>query len=168
MIEQTLVLWGFGLLAAALVLVIAEVFVPSGGMIGIAAFVSAIAAVVAFWRVSWVWGTTSLLLELILAPVALSFALRIMPHTPVGRRIILADEAGATERQAVEEHQRLEQERALIGAVGVALTDLRPVGSAEIDGTRIEVLAEGGVIEAGRRVRVTGVQGKQVKVRAVV
>jgi len=166
-IENTLILWGLALLAAALVLVIAEVFVPSGGLIGMTAAVLAIAGVVVFWRVSWVWGGASLAVVMILAPIAFNFALRVMPHTPMGRRLILADEIDP-ERQAVDDQRRAAQEQALIGATGVALTDLRPVGTVEIEGTRLEVLAEGGMIRAGSRVRVTASSGNQVKVRAIV
>ncbi len=167
MIENTLVLWGFGLLGAALLLLVAEIFIPSGGIIGVTACLLAIAAVVAFWRVSWVWGVTSLLLELVLAPVAVNFMLRVMPHTPVGRQLILDDEGDIARRHAQEAKRTAEQAQALVGASGAALTDLRPVGTVEIEGTRIEALAEGGMIRSGTRVRVTSVEGSQVRVRAV-
>jgi len=50
----------------------------------------------------------------------------------------------------------------------VAKTDLRPIGQADIEGEVLEVLAEGGVIDAGERIRVTSVSGNQVKVRRIV
>lgn len=164
--EQTLLLWGFALLGAALLLVVIEVFIPSGGVIGLTAGVTAIAGVVVFWRVSPLWGVTSMLLLLVLAPISLNFALRLMPHTPVGKKLILGSDAAA-EQRAAEERRRNEQDQALIGASGVALTALRPIGTVEIEGTRLEALAEGGVVEAGTAVRVTSVQGNQVRVRAI-
>jgi membrane-bound ClpP family serine protease len=167
MMEQTLLLWGFALLGAALLLVFLEVFVPSGGIIGLTAGVTAIAGVVVFWRVSPGWGVTSMLLMLVLAPIALNFALRLMPHTPVGKRLILSETAESRQRRTAKDQEQAAQEQALVGATGSALTSLRPIGTVEIDGTRIEALAEGGVIEAGSRVRVTSVQGNQVRVRAV-
>jgi membrane-bound serine protease (ClpP class) len=102
-------------------------------------------------------------------PLAFNFALRVMPNTPFGRRLILGDEddEDAIAQRAQAESERREREQALIGAMGVALTDLRPIGSARIEGERLEVLAEGGVIDAGTRVRVTRVDGTQIKVRAV-
>jgi membrane-bound ClpP family serine protease len=164
-IENTLILWGMGLLGAALLLLVLEVFVPSGGIIGVTAVVCAIAGVVSFWRVSTTWGLTSLLVVLVLAPIAFNFALRIMPHTPVGRKLILSSDEDAARRQAEAEQRRTEQEQALVGAHGRALTDLRPIGAAEIDGTRVEVTAEGGPIDAGTAVRVTSVQGSTIRVR---
>lgn len=165
MIEQTMILWGFGLLLAALVLVAIEVFVPSGGVIGIVAFLTALAGVIAFWTVSWMWGLISLLLVLILAPLSVSFALRIMPSTPVGKHLILSSDVETSTEQALREQERREQEQALIGAQGVALTDLRPVGAANFEGTRVEVMAEGGPIDAGTPIRVTAVEGNQIRVR---
>jgi len=166
--EQTLLLWGFGLLAAGLLLIFMEVFIPSGGVIGLAAGVCALAGVVSFWRVSTTWGVTSMLVVMVLVPTALNLALRIMPHTPLGRKLILSQTQEQTDQRAVDEQAELRQAQALVGAMGVALTPMHPVGHAEIDGTRLEVLAEGGAIEAGSRVRVTSVEGNQVKVRAVV
>ena len=167
MIEQTYILWGFGLLLASVALIGIEVFVPSGGVIGIVAFLLAVAGVVAFWMVSWVWGTISLLIVLILAPLSINFALRIMPTTPMGRHLILSGDDEAAAQQALREQERFEHEQALVGATGVALTDLRPIGAARIEGTRVEVMAEGGPIDAGSEVRVTAVNGNQVRVRAV-
>lgn len=168
MIENPLLLWGFGLLAVAVLLMVLEVFVPSGGLIGTVAAVVSLASVITFWRVSWQWGATSLAVVMILAPLAVSFALRVMPHTPVGKRLILSSEPEDAMEEARKAQERHAAERALIGATGLALTDLHPVGSVEIDGTRLEVLAEGGMVGKGRRVRVTSVDGVQIKVREIV
>ncbi len=157
MIEQTVILWGFGLLLAGLFLAVLELFVPSGGVIGI----------VAFRQVSWMWGTISLLLVLVLTPVTVNFALRVMPNTPMGRQLILVNTEEEQAERALREQERLQQEQALVGARGVALTDLRPIGSAEIEGTRLEVMADGGPIESGSAVKVWSVHGNQVRVRAV-
>jgi membrane-bound ClpP family serine protease len=166
-LQTTLLYWGFGLLLASMLLFVVECFVPSGGLIGVTASVVAIAGIVTFWRVSWVWGSTSLLVMLILVPTALNFALRIMPNTPMGKHLILSGDPEAAQRRALEETRHMEQQQALVGTSGTALTDLRPIGQVEIDGTRLEVLAEGPPVSAGQRIRVTSVSGNQVKVRGV-
>lgn len=170
MTDSTLLLWGFGLIAASLVLVGIEMFVPSGGLLGVLAAILAVAGVVAFWRADTVWGLLSLVCVLVLGPIAANFGLKVMPHTPFGRKLILGGPTDEEElrKQAEEAEAEREREAALVGATGTALTDLRPVGTAEIDGTRIEVLAEGGMIRAGAKLRVTAVSGNQVKVRGTV
>lgn len=168
MSNESLLYWGFGLLGAALALGIIELFIPSGGIIAVTAGVVALAGVVAFWSVDWIWGVTSLIGSVVAGVALFQFAIKIMPYTSVGRGLILGDQSGEeAARRAEAERARHEAERALIGAGGIALTDLRPVGAVEIEGTRIEVLAEGGSIEAGTPVRVTHVEGNQVKVRAI-
>lgn len=160
------ILWGAGLFAVSLVLVVLELLIPSGGIIAVTAIVVVIAGIVAFFRESTMWGVSSIGVALVLTPIVVHYALKLMPHTPVGRRLILGQtDEDEQQRQALEERQRLDEEQALVGLTGVALTDLRPVGSAQIEGNRIEVLAEGGAISAGTPVRVTAVQGNVVKVR---
>lgn len=165
MIDNQLLMWGLGLLALSLVLVGVEVFVPSGGVIGVVAFVCAIAGVVMFWRVSWMWGLSSLLAVMVLGPVCISYGLRVLPYTPMGRHLVLSDRPEDTESRAARQAEEAQAERALIGATGSAVTDLRPVGMAEIEGSRIEVMAVGGVIDAGEAVRVVDVEGNRVRVR---
>jgi membrane-bound serine protease (ClpP class) len=47
----------------------------------------------------------------------------------------------------------------LVGQEGVALTDLRPSGMAQVSGERIDVVTEGEYISAGRKVRVLRSEG---------
>lgn len=165
--EDTLLLWGFGLLAGAVLLLVLEVFVPSGGVLGVSALLVAIAGLVAFWIEGWIWGVTSTGIVVVLTPMAINFLIKLMPNTPVGKRMFLQEDPELVEARHREEAARREQELALIGAVGVAVNDLYPVGIAEIEGTKIDVLAEGGAIDAGTPVRVTKIEGNQVKVRAI-
>jgi membrane-bound serine protease (ClpP class) len=56
----------------------------------------------------------------------------------------------------------------LRGRRGVALTALRPAGTAEIDGRRVDVVAEGGaLIDRGAEIEVAEVEGTRVAVIAV-
>ncbi len=55
----------------------------------------------------------------------------------------------------------------LIGKQALALTDLRPSGTAEIDGERIDVVSEGGYIKSGVEVIILRADGYRHVVRAV-
>jgi len=94
-------------------------------------------------------------------------ALQLWRHTPLGRKMIgvPSDEEVEARREA-ERHEQ-ESRLALIGAEGVALTDLRPVGVVRIGEHRMDALAQTFMIPAGSRVKVVHVEGTQVKVRAV-
>ena len=55
----------------------------------------------------------------------------------------------------------------LLHQTGTALTTLRPSGTALINGKRVDVVTEGGLIERGTAIRVVAVEGLRVVVRAV-
>jgi membrane-bound serine protease (ClpP class) len=58
-----------------------------------------------------------------------------------------------------------EQDRLQLGRTGTALSPLRPAGVADIDGARVDVVSDGGFIEAGVEIEVTRVDGNRVVVR---
>lgn len=160
-----LLVWGIALLAISAVILVIELFVPSGGMLGITAAVVAVAGVVCLWRYDTTAGISGTLAVLVLGPLAFSFMLKIWPHTPMGRRLINAP----TEEEQMAQRQIEEQEKtkrlALVGKEGTALTDLRPVGLVEIAGHRYEVLSETHFIPTASKVRVTHADLAQIKVR---
>ncbi len=166
MTESVLLLWAIGLLGVALVCVVAEMFLPTGGLGGILGAAAAIGAIVFFFKVSPTWGALGTLFVLFAAPTCLWMAIKIYPNTPVGRRMILSNDEEALAAQRIaraEEEERIRE--TLVGARGVAQSDLRPVGMVSIEGERVEALAEGGVIEAGSSVRVTSIEGNRLRVR---
>jgi membrane-bound serine protease (ClpP class) len=54
----------------------------------------------------------------------------------------------------------------LLNGTGVALTQLRPSGTANINSQRVDVITEGGLIERGAKVKVVAVEGARIVVRA--
>jgi membrane-bound ClpP family serine protease len=70
----------------------------------------------------------------------------------------------------VAEPASVAEKRALVGALGRALTDLRPVGKVELEGrggADFEARTEGPALDRGARVRVVGVSsGRLVVERA--
>ncbi len=164
--SEPLLWWGIALLGGALAVVALEMFIPSGGLLAVVSTSLAIAGVVAFFRHSTAWGLMSLAAVLVLGPVIVAFMLKIYPDTYVGRRMILGNpEPGDAPTGADAETDRL---AALVGAEGVAMTDLHPVGTIRVEGERLEALAEIGAIDSGQRVRITSVEGTRIKVRAIV
>ena len=58
-----------------------------------------------------------------------------------------------------------ESDRLQLGRVGVALSPLRPAGVADIGGSRVDVVSDGGFVSAGAAIEVTRVEGNRVVVR---
>lgn len=55
----------------------------------------------------------------------------------------------------------------LLHGTGTALTQLRPSGVALINGQRVDVVTEGGLIERGAAIKVVAVEGARIVVRAI-
>jgi len=161
---EPLLLWGLGLLLASLLVLAIEVFVPSMGLLAVLAGAMALGGLACLFGHSLSWGITGTLTVLILGPVVAAAGFRIMPSTPFGRRMLFGD---AGEERPVLPDAVTSEFAGLLGVVGEAMTDLRPVGVVSVEGQRVEALSETVFVRAGARVRVTSVEGTQIKVRAV-
>ena len=151
------------LLLLAFLLVAAELFVPSHGVLTAFAVLAAVASVWLAYQVAPGLGLVFAVVLLLTTPVVFYMAIKIYPSTAVGKKVLLKNPvAAATGFQ--DEASQLET---LVGRQGVAQTFLRPAGCIEIDGRRIDALAESDMIQAGARVEVMKVSGLKVIVKAV-
>jgi len=164
--------WGFILLGVAIGLLVLELFVPSGGVIGVLCGIAAIGSVVSFFRFDTTFGVVAMIAYIVLGPIVIYFGFKMWVASPLGRRMILGandevvNEQGETIPTAeIARRERLERLRQLIGAEGVTVTALRPVGTVRIAGQRLDALSESGIIEANTPVTVTEVYDNQIKVR---
>jgi membrane-bound serine protease (ClpP class) len=161
--ELLLVAIGIGLLGF-------EIFViPGFGIAGIAG----IAALVAGLGLTLVGaGATTAIVVNAFGRVAISIllalglglaALRLLPVLPFGSHLVLEADMKAAQGFASPPPD----DRRWIGRTGVAHSPLRPAGIADMDGTRLDVVSEGGFIEAGAAIEVTRVDGNRIVVRTI-
>ena len=144
-------------------LVVAEVFIPSGGLLGACATICLMAGVVIFFRHSAVAGWIGLVVALVMVPSLLVMAYRILPKTKFGRRVILMPPV-RQRGDAITDTPELSK---LLGRTGQVLTTMRPVGMCAFDGQRIECVAESGYVQRDKKVKVIRVEGTQITVRVV-
>jgi len=85
-------------------------------------------------------------------------SIRLFPKTAAGKKMILA------EAQTGVRAQDEKRQEDWIGREGVALTVLRPAGVAIIDGKRLDVVAESGMIEGGTAIKVIAVHENRLVV----
>ena len=163
---ETLLIWGGVLLAAAILLLAIELFVPSGGVIGAAAFICAAAGVVMFFRVSIAWGSLGVAIVLVAFPSAFFAWVKFFPYTSIGQKMLGDEPEHVVRERAEREIAQREALDALVGLEGEALTDLYPSGYAQIDGERRDVLADGAMVEAGEAIVVNRIVDGQIHVRA--
>jgi membrane-bound ClpP family serine protease len=155
--------WILMLVALGLTLVLLEVFVPSGGVLGLLAVLALGAGVVtAFVEQGAMIGMGVLAGTLGAVPVVLMLAFRWFPATPLGRRVLPPPPSADEVLPDIALRHRL---RGFVGRRGRATSELVPWGSVEIDGEPLEGVSEGGPIDGGEAVEVTGVQGRALVVR---
>jgi membrane-bound ClpP family serine protease len=157
-------LWVVTLLLLGLGVMVLEVFVPSGGILGFVSIAALVAAVAtAFLEQGATAGMASLAVVVLAVPAVLALAFRWFPETPLGRRVLPPAPEAADVLPDLERRRHI---RDLIGHTGRTVSELLPWGRVEIDGETIEGVSEGGPIAAGAAIEAVGVQSTAVVVRA--
>jgi membrane-bound serine protease (ClpP class) len=149
------------LFAACAALVVAEVLLPSGGILSVCALACVVAGVVMCFRHSTTAGWLGIVVAAVMIPALLVGAYKVLPKTRFGRQVILA-RPQRRRGDAISDGAEL---AALMGQVGRVLTPLRPVGTCNFAGRRVECVAESGYVPKGKAVQVIRVEGTQLTVR---
>jgi membrane-bound ClpP family serine protease len=166
-----------------LILIALEAFVlPGFGVTGISGILLAIVslALVTLEKKpetthEWLsFGTTlsSLGLGLLGAVVGALVLASYLPHIPYANRLVLKpptdedspDGDAASNGRGSALHP---EAAALLGAIGVAVTDLRPAGMARIGDDFVDVVSEGSYVSAGTRLQVIEIEGNRIVVKEV-
>jgi membrane-bound ClpP family serine protease len=154
--------WAILLMVVGCVLVVMEVFIPSGGIISILAAVSFIGSIFIAFQPSPTTGPTTGLIfaatTVLAVPTLIALAFKYWPKTPMGKAFL---GELPTEQEVLPEDPR----RALLGRVGIARSKMLPSGAVEIDGQMIDAVTQGQAIEPGAYVVVCEVRANRVVVR---
>ena len=145
------------LLILGAILLFLETLLP-GMIAGIIGFLCLMAAVILGYR-DFGYQTGSLILAGVLVGLVIGTWcwLKFFPESGLGKRFISQSSSGEL---GVEKPE-------LLNGTGVALTQLRPSGTASINGQRVDVVTEGGLIERGTAIKVVTVEGARIVVREV-
>jgi len=144
-------------------LLVAEVFVPSGGLITVIAMMCLIAGLVIFFKHSVVAGWIGVFIAVVMIPAVLIIAYKLFPKTKFGKGVILSP----PERQAGDAIPDTDKLKGLLGKEGLVVTTLRPVGMCDFSELRVECVSESGYVDKGKTVKVIDVKGTQLTVRVV-
>lgn len=148
---------------ASAALLVAEVFLPSGGLISICSLVCLIGGLAIFFRHSTTTGWIGIAVAVIMIPSVLVIAYKMLPKTKFGKSVTLTP-SERTVGDAVPDTEGLKK---LPGSEGIVVTPLRPVGMCNFSGQRVECVAESGYVDKNKKVKVIEVEGTQVTVRVI-
>ena len=140
------------------VVIIAEIILPSGGILSIAALaVFGYSLFIIFNEISMTIGFSFVAADLILIPVLVIVGLKLLARSPVTLRKTLSRKEGVSSQSSELE--------SYVGRQGNAVTDLRPAGIAVINGKRVDVVTRGEYLDKDSAIIVTAVTGNQIIVR---
>lgn len=145
-----------GLAAAGIVAILAEMFLPTAGVLGAAGLGGIIASIVVVYRrFGSLAGSLYLAAVAVLTPALIVLYFKFFPRSPIGRWLIIKKAPGPEPGP----HE------ALAGREGRTLTVLRPVGLVLIEDKKYSAVSGGEFIEKDRRVKVLKVEGSRIVVR---
>jgi membrane-bound serine protease (ClpP class) len=140
------------------VVIIAEIILPSGGILSIVALgVFGYSLFIVFNEISMIIGFSFVAADLILIPVLVIVGLKLLARSPATLRKTLSRKEGVSSQSSELE--------SYVGTQGNAVTDLRPAGIAVINGKRVDVVTRGEYLEKDSAIIVTTVTGNQIVVR---
>jgi membrane-bound ClpP family serine protease len=143
---------------AGAAVIIAELFLPSAGVLSIIAVgLIGYSIYIVFTAISETAGAVLIGIDMILLPVAVIVGIKLIARSPLTLKTSLS-RAGGVISQSPELETYLD-------ARGQAVSDLRPSGIAVINGRRLDVTTRGEYIERGADVYVSAVRGNQIIVR---
>jgi membrane-bound serine protease (ClpP class) len=158
--------WAVALLFLGLLLLIAEVFIPSGGIIGSCMAGALVLGIILAWM-AW-WRSSPLYFWLYLGSLAMILpgiaivAFHVWPHTPLGRRAMLQPPSEEEVDAFADEEEELQT---LVGRTAKTVTPLNPAGMIVIDDRRLHCQSEGNIIDPGCWVRILSATHNRVVVR---
>lgn len=138
-----------------IIIVVVEVIVPTGGILAlVAAALIGYSLYIVFSAVSSAAGMIFVVADLILIPVSLVVGLKVLARSPATLKKSLSRDQGVQ-----SQNPDMDQ---FVGMEGVAITDLRPSGTALINGKRLDVVSRGEYLERSSEVVVLSVTGNQI------
>jgi membrane-bound serine protease (ClpP class) len=149
------ILFSILLQLSAGIVVLAEIFIPSGGILAVLSIgMFGYSLFLLFSSVSVTAGSFALCLDLIFVPVIMLWGFKRLGKSRLALNTCLTREQGV-----VSQSKELD---AFLGKTGIAISALRPSGTAEIDELRVDVVTRGEFIEKGASIEVIAVTGNQV------
>ncbi len=144
--------------AAGMAVLVAEILLPSGGVLTIIAVgLLGYSLYQVFATISIVAGMAFVAADIVILPIVGIVGMKLLARSPLALRSSLSKTDGV-----VSYDEKLAD---YLGKQGVALTDMRPAGTAKIEGERVDVVTRGDYIEKGDAVEVSRVEGGRVVVK---
>ncbi|MCA9221625.1 MAG: hypothetical protein KDA71_14940 [Planctomycetales bacterium] len=156
-------IWAVILLLVGLTLIVLELFVPSGGVIGVLSAAAILGAIVVAFSGGPKSGVAILIASLVIVPTLIAFMIRVWPETPLGRMILIRLPEDQDEVLPDSDYRR--ELKGLVGRIGRVRSPMRPSGLIEIDGRTYDATSPGLSLEVGEPIEVASLSMNRLVVR---
>lgn len=163
---MSLILSGIGWLAimcllAGLICVIIEMFHPGFGAPGILGSILLIVGVILYAK-TLIQALVMVIIIIAILGVALTIVLQSASKGHLAKHLVLKDSLDES-----ESFSNLGDLEYFVGSEGVSLTVLRPAGTADFNGVKLDVVSEGDFISKDTAVKIIKVEGHRIVVKQI-
>lgn len=155
--------WSVVLLLLGLLVIAAEFFLPTSGILGTIATLAIMGALVCAFLAGRVVGIAMSVAVAVVVPLMFASAVRWWPHTPIGQQVLNTPPDNPDEVLPLSDLRY--ELRSMVGMAAVAKTKMLPSGVVEVDGRTYDAVSDGLPVEPGERLRIVGVDLNRLEVR---
>ncbi len=154
-------LYQVGLFLAGILCILIELLLPTVGLL------AGLGVAMLLYSVLLALGgdmnaLVAMAIALLVSVVAFVLIAKRLPTSRLWAKVVLKDES-----TAARGYVSAQSDTSLVGKHGLVKTELRPSGTAEIEGKLVDVVSEGAFLPPGTKIAVLSVQGSRVLVRRV-
>ncbi len=143
------------------ILVVVEMHLPGFGLAGVGGGVLLLLGII-FTAKSFMEALILIIIILAILTMALIMVLQSASRGRLSKHLILHESLNKENG-----YIGMEDLEYLVGKEGTAVTVLRPAGTADFDGVRLDVVTDGEFLEKGEGVQIVMVQGRRIVVKAI-
>lgn len=151
------------LLLLGLGILVLELFIPSGGVLGVLAALSFAGSIALAFYADPRFGGVMLTAAAILIPSMIALGVHWWPNTPLGRLILIR--RPESDDEILPDGEEYRQLKHIVGKRGHAKSKMLPSGIVSIEGKSFDAVSQGMAIEPGDPVLVVAVRTNRVVVR---
>lgn len=152
-----------GLLLLGMSILVLELFIPSGGILGVLAGLAFVSSIVVAFFADLRFGAIMLTVTAVIIPTMIALGVHWWPNTPLGRLILIP--RPEHEDDVLPDGEEYRQLKTIVGKRGKAKSKMLPSGVVMIEGKTFDAVSQGMAIEPGDPVLVVAVRTNRIVVR---
>ena len=146
------------LLVLGLIFLLAEIFIPGFGIMGILGIILFVVGII-LTASTFIEALVMFLILLLILAIVIILVVRSATRGRLSKKLILRDSLSKKNGFSAVEDMKV-----FLGREGKAISMLRPAGIGQFDGVRLDVVTKGAYIEEDSDIKITEVVGRRIVV----